>query len=164
VRLEGLGSAIPRPFALVRAYGAAAFPLPCLAGNPSGEEVRDGSHADNRGRGNRGGTTPTALRLLRVGAGSAGPCTTLEAALDSHPARPSLYRRSCSSPLAAGGAKQPLYLLLESTHREAEYGRFVVRSGILRPALLALLQLLAAFQPLVIALDLDDSSCRAPSA
>src|SRR5215218_5106205 len=63
------------------------------------------------------------------------------------PARLSLYGRSCSSPLAAGGAEQPLYLLLESPHREAEYGRFVVRWDILRPALLALLQLLAGFQP-----------------
>jgi hypothetical protein len=81
-------------FALPRAYGAAAFPLPCLAGNPSGEEVRDGSHDSNRGRGNRGGISPTALRLLRVGAGTTGPCTTLEAALDSHPARPSLCPRN----------------------------------------------------------------------
>ena len=59
-------------------------------GTRPGEEVRDGSYADNRGRGNRGGIVPPALRLLRVGAGTAGPCTTLEAALDSHPARPSL--------------------------------------------------------------------------
>ena len=59
-------------------------------GTQPGEEVRDGSHADNRGGGNRGGLAPTALRLLRVGAGTAGQCTTLEAALDSHPARPSL--------------------------------------------------------------------------
>src|SRR5215212_3124820 len=69
-----------QPFALPRAYRARAFPLPCLARNPSEEEVRDGSHADNRGRGNRGGLSPTALRLLRIGAATAGPCTTLEAA------------------------------------------------------------------------------------
>jgi hypothetical protein len=45
-------------------------------GNSSGEEVRDGSHDSNRGRDNRGDISPTALRLLRVGAGRAGPYTS----------------------------------------------------------------------------------------
>src|SRR5215216_1273973 len=73
----------------------------------------------------------------------------------------SLYRRSCVSPLAAGGAEEPLDLLLESPHRESEFGLFVARSVILRPTLFALLQLLAAFQPLVVVLDHHDSSPRA---
>src|SRR5215211_5952063 len=70
----------------------------------------------------------------------------------------SLYRRSCVSPLAAGGVEEPLDLLLESPHRESEFGLFVARSVILRPTLFALLQLLAAFQPLVVVLDHRDSS------
>jgi hypothetical protein len=65
-------------------------------GNPcGGEEARDGPHDHNRGGGSRGSVAPTALRLLRVGAGTAGPCTTLEAAPFSHPARSSL----CPTPM-----------------------------------------------------------------
>jgi hypothetical protein len=58
-----LPSSCSAAFALPRAYGAAVFPLPCFAGNPPGEEVRDGSHVDNRGGGNRGGVAPTAAPL-----------------------------------------------------------------------------------------------------
>src|SRR5215217_2210066 len=51
-------------FALPRAYGTPAFPLPCLAGGTRpGEEVRDGPHANNRRCCNRGGVAPTAPPL-----------------------------------------------------------------------------------------------------
>ena len=52
-----------------RAYGAPVFPLRCLTGNPSGEEVRDGPHSDNRCGGNRACVAPTAAPL-RSQAGS----------------------------------------------------------------------------------------------
>src|SRR5215213_3120311 len=62
------------------------------------------------------------------------------------------------SPPAAGGVEQPLDLLLKSPHGESEFGLFVIRSGIPHPTLFALLQLLAAFYPLVLVLDHHDSS------
>jgi hypothetical protein len=50
-------------------------------GNPSGgEEVRDGPHDHNRGGGSSGGVAPATAPLLRVGAGTAGPYTSLWAA------------------------------------------------------------------------------------
>ena len=55
-------------------YGTPIFGLPSLAGEPRpGEEVRDGSHGDNRGGDNRGGVAPTAAPLRpQVGPGLSG--------------------------------------------------------------------------------------------
>ena len=55
---------IQRGLAFPPRYGAPVFPLLCLAGGTRpGEEVRDGSHSDNRGGCDRGGVAPTAVTL-----------------------------------------------------------------------------------------------------
>jgi hypothetical protein len=51
--------------------GLRSFRYHAWRGNPSGEEVRDGPHSDNRCGGNRGGVAPTAAPLSpQAGPGS----------------------------------------------------------------------------------------------
>ena len=55
-------------FARLEPTGLPPFRYDAPRGTRPGEEVRDGSHADNRGRGNRGGIAPTTAPLrLRAG-------------------------------------------------------------------------------------------------
>jgi hypothetical protein len=86
-------------------------------GNPSGEEVRDGSHADNRGRGNRGGIAPTTVSLrLRAGI-SFGPSRPLYCPLGlalgfplSRGLRVALGCRRCDHELPRWGGHSPTWL------------------------------------------------------
>jgi hypothetical protein len=69
---------------------------------------------------------------------------------------------SCAAPPAADAVEETLDLLLDTRQREAECGRFVARSALLvGSALFALLELLAAFEPLLLVLDHRDPPVRA---
>ena len=123
-RMQHIGMQYPRPLRFVPilrgSFDSVTMPR---GGTRQAEEVRDGSHANNRGGGNRGGVAPTAVALSPLDWARAlqrsDPYTAIKAALFSpflqqrglrFSPRPRLRGICAGATMTAPGARAQLHM------------------------------------------------------